>query len=130
MALAHLRAVAQSALLVWASSVWGNAIPAAPSARDCHPGLAAGGGAAGRRRRAGLSRPGRRGGPDPVRDPASSASVNAAPTLRLTDAIDCAGFFRSVARLAADASAAHLGTEPPTWQTVPPPAVGLRVSQL
>jgi hypothetical protein len=65
-----------------------------------------------------------------VRDPASSASAKAAPTLRLTDAIDCVGFFRSVARLTADAAAAHLGTASPTWGTVPPLALGLRVSQL
>ncbi|MER5952398.1 hypothetical protein [Streptomyces sp. NPDC001893] len=65
-----------------------------------------------------------------VRDPKSSAKAKKSPTLRLTDAIDCVGFFRSIVRLTADSAAQHLGATAPTWQSLPKLALGLHISHL
>jgi hypothetical protein len=65
-----------------------------------------------------------------VRDPRSSASARANPTLRLTDAIDCVAFFRSVAWLTSNAAANFGGSPVPTWPEIPPLALGLHVSNL
>lgn len=65
-----------------------------------------------------------------VRDPNSSEKARKAPTLRLTDAIDCVAFFRSIVRLTAEAAALHLRRPFPSWDEVPPLALGLHVSHL
>lgn len=65
-----------------------------------------------------------------VRDPKTSDKAKQAPTLRLTDAIDCVAFFRSIVRLTADAAAHHLGAPQPIWDAVPPLALGLHISHL
>ncbi|MFC5799312.1 hypothetical protein [Streptomyces formicae] len=65
-----------------------------------------------------------------VRDPKSSARAKATPALRLTDAIDCLGFFSSVARLTAAEAAKHLAVPAPTWETLPPLKLGLHISHL
>lgn len=65
-----------------------------------------------------------------VRDPRSSQKAKAAPTLRLTDAIDCVGFFSAIVRLTAAEAARHLGVRAPTWQTLPKLKLGLHVSHL
>ncbi|WP_430787186.1 hypothetical protein [Actinoplanes sp. G11-F43] len=65
-----------------------------------------------------------------VRDPGASAATQAAPTIRLTDAIDCMHFFRSVVKVTADAGAQYVGAAPPSWTTVPALALGLHVTAL
>ncbi|MER5867649.1 hypothetical protein [Kitasatospora sp. NPDC002040] len=65
-----------------------------------------------------------------VRDPQSSPSAKAAPTLRLSDAIDCVRFFRSIVRLTADSAATHLHQPVPKWAKTPRPALGLNISHL
>jgi hypothetical protein len=65
-----------------------------------------------------------------VRERSSSPAAKAAPTLRLDDAEDCVKFFRSVVRLTAEAGAGHLGAPTPMWETTPPLALGLHISNL
>lgn len=65
-----------------------------------------------------------------VRDPGVSAATRAAPTIRLTDAIDCMRFFRSIVKVTADAGAQYVGTAPPSWATAPALALGVHVTAL
>jgi hypothetical protein len=65
-----------------------------------------------------------------VRDANASQKARTAPTLRLTDAIDCVGFFRATVRLTAEAAAKHLRVPQPTWQKLPPLTLGLHVSRI
>lgn len=65
-----------------------------------------------------------------VRSPDSSAKAKAAPSLRLDDAVDCVGFFRSIVRLTAESAARHLGAPSPNWVKLPPLTLGLHVSHL
>jgi hypothetical protein len=65
-----------------------------------------------------------------VRDSGSSATARANPTLRLTDAIDCVAFFRSIAWLTGNAAANFASLPAPVWPETPPLALGLHVSNL
>ncbi|MFE1380532.1 hypothetical protein ACFW6S_16470 [Streptomyces sp. NPDC058740] len=65
-----------------------------------------------------------------VRDPKASIAAKTAPTLRLTDAIDCTRFFRSVVRLTGDRAATHLGSTAPTWDRTPSLTLGLNIAHL
>ncbi|MGY4684478.1 hypothetical protein ACWIGG_22175 [Micromonospora aurantiaca (nom. illeg.)] len=60
-----------------------------------------------------------------VRDPLSSSKARLAPNLRLSDAIDCMRFFRSVAKATADAAATHVRQPAPTWPSPVPMVLGL-----
>ena len=65
-----------------------------------------------------------------VRDPNASARAKTSPNLRLTDAIDCMCFFRSVARITADAAARHVQAAAPAWRKDATLALGLHISNI
>ncbi len=65
-----------------------------------------------------------------VRDSRSSATAREAPNLRLTDAIDCMAFFRSIVWLTAQSATTHIGVMPPSWVSTPALALDVNVSAL
>ncbi len=65
-----------------------------------------------------------------VRSQRVTARAKTSPNLRLTDAIDCMRFFRSVAKITADAAAGHVQATAPAWKKDVSLALGLHISKV
>lgn len=65
-----------------------------------------------------------------VRNPKASAKAKASPNLRLPDAEDCMRFFRSIAKITADAAAGHVQDPMPAWEKDEKLALGLHISHV